>query len=210
MMKKILIIVGVCAGLGVVGSVVTPVLEKHDDAFPDAFNDHVLHERVKTFPTARSAPEEGDGEGMFVLPGWVPEDATDVKVKVQTDGNAKLIRMTLAGKPLRLRAGARCSGGGFGDGPQLDADWWPEDVGDGDGRADCSEMYQLRVVVKGDEVYAWSNGDLAHAQGRSRLRVTGEVSAARGRRPGRLPCGRAALRPLRGAAGVKWPSCAVI
>ncbi|MDJ0343499.1 hypothetical protein QMK19_18285 [Streptomyces sp. H10-C2] len=51
----------------------------------------------------------------------------------------------------------------FGDGPALEADWRPQDVGDDAGRPECSEMYQFRVAVKGDQVYARSNGDLTHA-----------------------------------------------
>ncbi|MGP3983589.1 hypothetical protein [Streptomyces sp. KR80] len=160
MKRKILIIIAVCVGLWAVGSVVTPVLKRHNDNFPDAFNDHVLHERIKTFPTASDAPEPGDGEGIFVLPDWVPQDATDVKVKAQTTGNAKLIRFTLGDTALKLSGEAGCSEGAFYDGPTLIAGWWPEDVGDGAGRPDCSEQYQFRVVVKGDQVYAWSNGDL--------------------------------------------------
>ncbi|MGP3949961.1 hypothetical protein [Streptomyces sp. 7N604] len=161
MKKKTLIIVAACVGIWAVGWAVTPVLKKHDDNFPDAFNDHVLHERIKTFPAARNAPEVGDGEGLFVLPDWVPKDATDVTVKVETDGNAKLIRFTLADTPLKLSGAEGCHEGAFSDGPTLDADWWPQDVGDGAGRPECSEMYQFRVAVKGEQVYAWSNGDLA-------------------------------------------------
>lgn len=159
MNKKLLIGAGVCAGLMIVGSLVTPVLRKHNTGFPDAFNDHVLHERVKTFPTASGAPESGD----FELPRWVPGEATDVKIKLQTTGSAKLIRFTLGDTrgPLKLTDEAGCPGGAFGDGPSLEASWWSEDAGEGAGRPDCSEMYQFRVAVRGDEVYAWSNGDLS-------------------------------------------------
>lgn len=161
MKKKTLIIIAVCAGLWAISSAVTPVLKKNDDNFPDAFNDHVLHERIKSFPTAGSASESGDGGAIFVLPDWIPKDATDVKVKAQTTGNAKLIRFTLAATPLKLSDGAGCRQGAFTNGPTLVASWWPQDVGDGAGRPECSEMYQFRVAVKGDQVYAWSNGDLA-------------------------------------------------
>jgi hypothetical protein len=163
MQKKTLIIIAGCVGLWVVASALTPVLRTHNDNFPEAFNDHVLHERIKTFPTARSAPESGDGEGIFVLPDWVPQDATDVKVKAQTTGNAKLIRFTLADTPLKLTGEAGCPEGAFSDEPTLVAGWWPQDVGEGAGRPDCSEQYQFRVAVKGNQVYAWSNGDLSHA-----------------------------------------------
>lgn len=161
MTKKPLLIIAGCAVVWAVGSAVAPVLKKHDDHFPDAFNDHVLHERVKTFPSARDAPESGDGEGQFVLPGWVPRDAKDVKVKIQTDGNAKLMRFTLADAPLKLSGEKACAGGAFGDAPKLVADWFPEDTRPGAGRPDCSEQYQYRVQVKGDQVFAWSNGNLS-------------------------------------------------
>ncbi len=160
-MKKSLIVITVCGSLAAAGWAITPVLKKHDDNFPDAFNDIVLHERIKTFATAGYAPKPGDGEGQFVLPAWVPKDATDVKVKVQTTGNAELIRFTLAETRLELSDGAAaCPKWAFTDGPELVADWWPQDVGDGAGRPACSDQYQFRVETKGDQVYAWSNGDL--------------------------------------------------
>jgi len=164
MKKKTLIAVAVgCVGLWAIGSVLTPVLKKHNDTYPDAFNDLVLHERIKTFPTAHDAPVSGDGEGLFVLPGWVPRDATDVKIKAQTDGNAKLIRFTLADTPLKLTGESRCDEGAFSSRPALDAAWWAQDVKEGSGRPDCSEQYQFRVMVRGDQAYAWSNGDLSQA-----------------------------------------------
>lgn len=165
MNKKLLIAAAACAGLWVAGSLVTPVLKEHNADFPDAFNDHVLHERVKTFPAASSAPQSGDGELLFVLPEWVPDEATDLTVKVQTTGDAKLIRFTLAGPhgPLKLTDEAGCPEGAFSDGPSLRASWWSQDAGEGAGRPDCSEMYQFRVAVRGDQVYAWSNGDPVRA-----------------------------------------------
>ncbi|MFI5554616.1 hypothetical protein [Streptomyces sp. NPDC051738] len=161
MQKKTVIIVGVCVGLCAGAWAITPVLKQHNESFPDAFNDHFLKERVKTFATTRDAPQVGDGEGMFVLPDWVPEDATDIKVKIQTDGNAELIRFTLADGRPKLDNGKGCSSGGvFGDSPSLVADWWGQGIGEGDGRPDCSGQYQFRVVVKDGKAYAWSNGDL--------------------------------------------------
>ncbi|WP_405615048.1 hypothetical protein OG292_18510 [Streptomyces sp. NBC_01511] len=169
--NKILIVVaGACVVLWAVGSLLTPVLKKHDEHFPDAFNDVVLGERVKTFPTVADAPESGDGEGLFVLPAWVPDDATDVTVKVRTTGNAKLVRFTLGDTPLKLGDEKACTEGAFTDGPKLEANWFADDSGDADDaanwdgvRTDCSEQYQYRVAVKDREVYAWSNGDLTQA-----------------------------------------------
>ncbi|MEV0775080.1 hypothetical protein ACIBLA_17715 [Streptomyces sp. NPDC050433] len=165
MNKKVLIIVaGVCVGLWAIGSVLKPVLKKNDEHFPDTFNDIVLGERIKTFPTASGAPESGDGEGIFVLPAWVPDDATDVTVKAETTGNAKLMRFTLGDTPLQLGNEKACAEGAFSDGPKLAANWFAADANDISGaRTDCSEQYQYRVAVKDREVYAWSNGDLAEA-----------------------------------------------
>ncbi|MGW5862687.1 hypothetical protein ACWFRJ_11015 [Streptomyces sp. NPDC055239] len=161
MQKKTLIISAACVvGLWAVGSAVTPTLKEHSDDFPDVFNDHVLHERVKTFPTEHEARESADGELIFRLPKWVPRDATDITIKAQTTGNAKLMRFTLADTPLKLTGEEGCLEGAFSDGPTLVASWWPQDVGADDGRPDCSGQYQLRVAVKGDKVYAWSNGDM--------------------------------------------------
>ncbi|MEU9111103.1 hypothetical protein AB0D04_04685 [Streptomyces sp. NPDC048483] len=155
MKKKLLFIVAACVAVCAAG--VVPVLKKHHDNLPDALNDHIFHERIKTFATARDAPKVGDGELLFILPGWVPKDATNVQEKVQTDGNAKLIRFTLASAPLKL-SGKSCVEGAFSDGPTLDADWWPQEVGDGAGRPDCSGEFQFRVAVKGNQVCAWTNG----------------------------------------------------
>ncbi|WP_329384672.1 hypothetical protein [Streptomyces sp. NBC_01716] len=165
MNKKVLIIVvGACVGLWVVGSVIRPVLKKHDEHFPDAFNDVVLGERIKNYPTADSAPESGDGEGIFVLPAWVPADATDLTIKAETTGNAKLLRFTLGDTALKLGDEKACEAGAFTDGPELEASWFAEDAQDNSGaRTDCSEQYQYRITVKDREVYAWSNGDLAEA-----------------------------------------------
>ncbi|WP_405796902.1 hypothetical protein [Streptomyces sp. NBC_01506] len=161
--KKVLIIVaGACVVLWAVGSLLKPVLKKNDEHFPDVFNDVVLGERVKTFPTVADAPESGDGEGQFVLPGWVPEDAKDVRVKIETTGNAKLLRFTLGDTPLKLGDEKACTEGAFTDGPKLAATWFADNAKDSSGaRTDCSEQYQYRVTVQDGEVYAWSNGDLA-------------------------------------------------
>jgi hypothetical protein len=158
MKKKLLVIVAACAVLWAVGSVVTPILKEHDENFPDAFNDVVLHERVATYATTHSVPDSG--AGILALPHWVPEDATDITVKAQTDGNAKLLRFTLAKNPLKVTGEKACTQGAFNTDPSLRASWWPDGVGGTDGRPDCSDMYQFRAAVKGDQVYAWSNGDL--------------------------------------------------
>ncbi|MFD3522555.1 hypothetical protein [Streptomyces sp. NPDC058653] len=165
MNKKVLVIIaGACVGVWVLGALLKPVLKRHDEHFPDAFNDVVLGERIKNFPTADAAPQSGDGEGIFVLPEWVPADAKDVTVKAQTTGNAKLIRFTLGDTALKLGDEKACEAGAFTDEPELEANWFAQDAEDASGaRTDCSEQYQFRVTVKDHEVYAWSNGDLAEA-----------------------------------------------
>ncbi|KPC60614.1 hypothetical protein [Streptomyces chattanoogensis] len=157
MKKKVLLIVAVCVAVCVAAA--APLLKKYDDHLPDAVNDHLFHERIKTFATAGDAPESGDGEGLFVLPPWVPKDVTHITEKVQTDGSARLMRFTLDRAPLKLSGPKGCTGGAFNAAPALDASWWPEDVGEGAGRVDCSYEFQWRVAVKGKQVYAWTNGD---------------------------------------------------
>ncbi|NLU70405.1 hypothetical protein [Streptomyces sp. HNM0574] len=160
-MKRPVIAVAACVLLWGLFTVGSPMLKEHNESFPDTFNDVVLKERVKTFPTAAEAPESGDGEGRFVLPGWVPEDATEVKVKIETTGNAELIRFDLGDTPLDPGELKKCRAGGFVEGPKLRASWFTAEPEEGDGRADCSEMYEFRVLEKGGQVFAWSNGNYA-------------------------------------------------
>ena len=49
-----------------------------------------------------------------------PRNATHVAEKARTDGNARLIRFTLASTPLKPHGGA-CRDGAFNDGPALGA-----------------------------------------------------------------------------------------
>ncbi|ARF54957.1 hypothetical protein [Streptomyces gilvosporeus] len=161
MKKKVLLIVALCVAVGL--AVAAPLLKTYDDDLPDTVTDHLFHERIKTFATARDAPKVGEHELLFILPKWVPKDATQITEKVQTNGNAKLMRFTLGAAPLKLSGAKSCSGGAFNGEPKLDASWWPEGVGESAGRVDCSEQYQYRVVVKGKQVYAWTNGDLSQS-----------------------------------------------
>ncbi|KIZ18168.1 hypothetical protein [Streptomyces natalensis] len=157
MKKKVLLIVALCVAVGLAAA--APLLKKYDDDLPDVVTDHLFHERIKTFATAGEAPKLGDHELLFILPKWVPKDATQITEKVQTTGDARLMRFTLGAAPLKLTGAKSCSGGAFNGVPQLDASWWPEGVGESDGRVDCSYEFQYRVVVRGKQVYAWTNGD---------------------------------------------------
>ncbi|OON73009.1 hypothetical protein [Streptomyces tsukubensis] len=156
MNKKLLVAAVVCA-VAVCVAVALPTLRKHDGALADTVSDHVFHERSKTFASTHDAPKSGDGEGQFVLPGWVPEDVTNIEEKIQTDGGGKLLRFTLGDDPLKLDA-KDCVGGAFNERPSLDADWWADDVKADSAKVDCTEEFQFRVAVKGHEAYAWTNG----------------------------------------------------
>ncbi|MFE0172444.1 hypothetical protein ACFWZ2_09020 [Streptomyces sp. NPDC059002] len=168
--KKAGVVVIVAAGcLAAAGAVAVaaPAL-KNSSLMPDAVSEHVFKEKTRAFATAADAPTKGDL--AFVLPDWVPRDAKNVKVKVKTTGGAKLIRFTLtdagagagAGAGgVRLPEGKACGAGApHVGGPELDASWWPDRTPVG-ARAECGDHYQYRVAVRGDTVYAWTNGEVS-------------------------------------------------
>ncbi|MFD6431582.1 hypothetical protein [Streptomyces venezuelae] len=200
--KKIGVAVLTAAGcLAAVGVVAVAAPAFKDSALmPDAVSEHVFKEKTKSFPTAADAPTPGSGSGSgsgpesesesgaekgdraFVLPAWISEDAKNVKVKVKTDGAAKLVRFTVTGAGAGAGAGSGsgvgswsglgrgqgCGGEGEGAGaargpvgePRLDASWWPDRT-PRDARAECGDRYRYRVAVQGDTAYAWTNGELS-------------------------------------------------
>ncbi|MEU7578752.1 hypothetical protein AB0B50_14220 [Streptomyces sp. NPDC041068] len=159
-MKKsgvvVLTVAGCLVAAGAV-AVAAPAL-KDSSLMPDAVSEHVFKEKTKAFATAADAPTKGDL--AFVLPSWIPKDAKNVKVKVKTTGDAKLIRFTPADGE-RLDRGKACGGGAPRVGePELDAPWWPDRT-PSTSRAECGDFHQYRVAVQGDTVYAWTNGDVS-------------------------------------------------
>ncbi|MGW0362563.1 hypothetical protein [Streptomyces sp. NPDC002990] len=116
-------------------------------------NDRVFKEKSKRFASAAHAPTRG--ERAFVLPSWIPKDATDVRIRVRDTGEARLIRFTLGATPLD---GPQCAGTPKQlSRPKVRAKWWP-----GDTRAEelpeCRGAHQYQVAVRGKQVYAWTDG----------------------------------------------------
>lgn len=122
--------------------------------FTDAVNDRVFKEKQKRFATAADAPTRG--ERAFALPSWIPKDATDVRIRVRTTGETRLIRFTLGATSLD---GPRCAAGTpkRQGRPKLGAKWWPRGT-KAEERPECRDFYQYQVSVRGKHVYAWTDG----------------------------------------------------
>ncbi|MCJ1677260.1 hypothetical protein MTF65_07885 [Streptomyces sp. APSN-46.1] len=122
----------------------------------DAVNDRIFQERQKRFATAAEAPTRG--EPAFVLPSWIPKDATDVRIRARAGGEARLIRFTLGSAPLD---GPQCGAGKpkrlAGPGLGAKAKWWPRDTR-AEERPECRDVHQYQVAVRGKHVYAWTDG----------------------------------------------------
>ncbi len=169
--KKAGVVVLTAAGcLAALGAVAVAAPAFKDSALmPDAVSEHVFKEKTKSFATVADAPTPGAGAGKgdrsFVLPAWIPKDAKNIKVKVKTDGAAKLIRFTVGGTGPGGEAsqGAEASRGEarvrVGE-PRLDAPWWLDRT-PRDARVECGDRYQYRVAVRGNTAYAWTNGELS-------------------------------------------------
>ncbi|MEV6953200.1 hypothetical protein [Streptomyces sp. NPDC051183] len=120
----------------------------------DVVNDAVFKEKGKRFQSAADAPTRGDQ--AWVLPSWIPKDATDVRIHARTTGEARLIRFKLGATPLD---GPQCPAGTPKEmaKPGLDAKWWPRDTR-AEERSECRDFYQYQVAVRGKRVYAWTDG----------------------------------------------------
>ncbi|MEU6822845.1 hypothetical protein ABZ921_19635 [Streptomyces atriruber] len=183
--KKAGVVVLTAAGcLAALGTVAVAAPAFKDSALmPDAVSEHVFKEKTKSFATVADAPtpgpgtESGTGSGSgsgsgsgkgdqgFVLPAWIPKDAKNIKVKVKTDGAAKLIRFTVGetGLGAEVSQGAEASRGEARvpvGAPRLDAPWWPDRT-PRDARTESGDRYQYRVAVQGNTAYAWTNGELS-------------------------------------------------
>lgn len=120
----------------------------------DTIDNQVFKERGRRFATAADAP--GGPRGAFVLPSWIPKDATDVRIRVRTTDEARLIRFTLGATPLD---GPQCVAGTpkpLGA-PDLHAKWWPGSLR-AEVRSECRDVHQYQVAVRGKRVYAWTDG----------------------------------------------------
>ncbi|WP_328621448.1 hypothetical protein [Streptomyces sp. NBC_00354] len=142
------------ATVGVVATAAFALPNLPPNPLTDSINDRVFKEKSKHFATAADAPTRG--EKAFTLPSWVPKDATDIRIRVRSAGEARLIRFTLGATPLD---GPQCTAGTPKDqgGRKLSAKWWPHGTR-AEERPECRDFYQYQVAVRGKRVYAWTDG----------------------------------------------------
>ncbi|MGW6872634.1 hypothetical protein ACWGHA_09900 [Streptomyces xanthophaeus] len=164
----------VAAVLGALASAAFALPNLPPNPVTETINDQVFHEKGRRFVTAAEAPTRG--RTAFVLPSWIPKDATDVRIRAHTDGQARLIRFTLGATPLD---GPQCAAGTAKpmSGPRPAARWWPGDTG-AEERAECRDVHQYRVAVRGRHVYAWTDGTLSPDAART---PAGQAGAPSGR-----------------------------
>ncbi|MFF3211166.1 hypothetical protein ACFYYB_10940 [Streptomyces sp. NPDC002886] len=174
MNRRPLVIVAATVGVLATAAIALPNLPRNP--LTDTINDRVFKERGMRFATAADAPTHGEGargqaargetargDARWVLPRWVPKDATDVRIMARTDGQARLLRFTLGATPLD---GPQCSAGTPSKhaGTTLQAKWWPAGTR-AEERPECRGAYQYQVTVRGKEVYAWTDGTLSPGAG---------------------------------------------
>lgn len=152
MNRRPLVIAAATVGVLATAAIALPNLPPNP--LTETINDRVFKEKGMRFATAADAPKRG--ELTWVLPDWVPKDATDVRIRARTDGEARLLRFTLGATPLD---GPQCSAGTPSEhaGTALEATWWPAGTGSEE-RPECRDYYQYQVTVRGKEVYAWTDG----------------------------------------------------
>lgn len=102
-------------------------------------------QREFTFETAAEAEAS---EESFRFQGFLPEDATDVRLIAQLDGHAAVMRWTSP----TVFTSEYCSGGTIASEPEIEADWLPDPLPT-DGVVCSSWM----VVRSGDTQVAWTN-----------------------------------------------------
>ena len=106
--------VGMAASLGLTGC-----------ALVDEFTSH---QKERVFATVADAladsSGDGDGDATFMPPPFVPGDATDLKIRVITNGPGDIIRFTSA-SPL---PDDTCDAGALVGSPLLESTWWPAEV----------------------------------------------------------------------------------
>ncbi len=167
MNRRPLVIAAATVGVLATAAIALPNLPPNP--LTDTINDRVFKEKGMRFATAADAPTRAEpargepargksarGEETWVLPRWVPKDATDVRIMARTDGKARLLRFTLGATPLD---GPQCAAGtpSKPTGTALEAKWWPAGTGSEE-RPECRGTYQYQVTVRGKEVYAWTDG----------------------------------------------------
>ncbi|MFB9588237.1 hypothetical protein [Streptomyces racemochromogenes] len=152
MNRRPLVIAAAVAGVLALAAFALPNLPPNP--VTDALQKQVLREKGTRYASAADAPKKGDR--AFVLPSWIPGDATDIRIRARGDGGARLIRFTLGKTPLD---GPQCAAGTpkKAGGPRLGARWWPGDTRREE-RPECRDRYQYQVSVRGRQVYAWTDG----------------------------------------------------
>ncbi|WP_030710712.1 hypothetical protein [Streptomyces sp. NRRL F-2580] len=128
----------------------------------DTIDQRVYKEKGRRFATAADAPPRT--KSGFALPSWIPRDATDVRIRMRTNGEARMIRFTLGATPLD---GPQCSAGSPKqlNAPDLHAKWWPGSLR-AEVRSECRDAHQYQVAVRGKRVYAWTDGTPSPAGGK--------------------------------------------
>lgn len=142
------------ATVGVIATAAFALPDLPPNPVTDTIDSKVYKEAGKRFASAADAPTRE--RAPFALPSWIPKDATDVRIRIRTSGEARMIRFTLGATPLDA---PRCDTGTpkpIGS-PGLHARWWPGSLREGV-RAECRSALQYQVAVRGKQVYAWTDG----------------------------------------------------
>ncbi len=83
------------------------------------------HEREQVFASRADAP--GDAGPAFDPADFIPVDATQLRMRVITDGPGRLLRFTTE-TAIDAFDSALCTQGNLAGAPTLDASWWPVEV----------------------------------------------------------------------------------
>jgi hypothetical protein len=103
------------------------------------------HQKEQVFATWADAPQGEDAP--FAPPSFVPEDATEVRMRVITNGPGELLRWAGA-TPVTAE---QCNEGPLAGAPLLESTWWPAQLPN-DGIV-CAAGWQL--FQKDGYTYGW-------------------------------------------------------
>jgi hypothetical protein len=101
------------------------------------------HEREQVFATHNDATAAD-----VVLPGFVPDDSTSIRMRTTTSSSAELVRFSTA-EPF---TSSQCEPGALGGEPPLDTTWWPATVPE-EGIV-CADW---KVFEQDGAVYGWTS-----------------------------------------------------
>ena len=111
-------------------------------------SDRLSHEETRHFDARADAPTKG--MIAFAMPEWVPADARDITMDVQTQGKGKNLSLRSDTAELASRCESQTSA--TTQKPIPEPQGWPTTVQTEAG-AQCGEW---RVVVAGERLYAWT------------------------------------------------------